>query len=308
MKKGIIIISFLVAFFGIHCSKGKNQALIDRVVIIVIDGPRNSDINEDSLSEYNGGYKLLKNQGLYFSNFMNQGTTNTQNGMSNIITGNEEILINNGSEVSSYASIFHHYLKNKNISPDKTWIISSKDKLETLKSTKDTGYNLSQIPRTNCGKNGLGTGYRADSMTCYSALDIFQTYQPSLAFITFREPDYSGHAGKWQDYKMGMKNAIAYTQKLIDFVQTDANYQGRTLVLITNDHGRHLDGIADGFLSHGDSCIGCRHITLLTISPNISPGSSVASLFSLNNIAPTIARILNFEMPSASAESILEIF
>jgi len=305
----IFIYSFIgFAFFQISACKKTNNSTIDRVIIIVIDGVRNSDINSDSLLYYNKGYQELKTKGISFTNYLNAGTTNTQNGMSNILTGHQETLTNNGAEMSDFPNIFHFYLAKFNLSNDKTWIITSKDKLETLKNTTDVTYSSALFAKTSCGINGLGTGYREDSITYQIALSTLKTSQPNLAFITFKEPDYSGHSGNWENYKKGLKNSITYTQNLINYIQSDAYYQGRTLILVTNDHGRHLDGVADGFISHGDDCYGCRHITLLAISPNITPNTSDMTLYSHDNIAPTIARILGFPMTSAKANSISSIY
>jgi Sulfatase len=308
MKLSIYIIFLITCLIQFNCTKTSQNKVIDRVVVIVIDGARNSDINDDSLSEYNSGYQEMKKQGLYFSNFINAGLTLTQNGMSNIITGNQETMTNNGAEISSFPNFFHYYLDKTQISNDKTWIVTSKDKLESLKNTTHASFINSQRAKSNSGVNGLGTGYRSDSITYQVALDILKTNQPNLAFITFREPDYSGHQGKWSEYLKGMKNSIAYTQSIIDFINTDEYYRGRTLVLITNDHGRHLNGIADGFVSHGDGCQGCRHITLLAISPNIIPNSKDETSYSQDNIAPTIARILGFDMPTATSPFIKSIY
>lgn len=303
--KNIVVFGLI---FQLNCTKKEQTKTIDRVVIIVIDGVRNSDINADSLSFYNSGFKILKNQGMYFTNFYNIGTTNTQNGMSNIITGNGETLTNNGTETSNFPNIFHYYLQSTGQSTDKTWIITSKDKLATLASTMD--FNFSSKPKaiTNSGVNGLGTGYRSDSTTHQMALDILKTKQPDLSFIAFKEPDASGHSGNWENYKLGLKNSITYTQSIIDFLNSDPNYKDRTLILITNDHGRHLNGIADGFISHGDNCEGCRHITLMAISPNIRKGMLDETTYSQDNLAPTIARILGFEMPLAKSSTIQSIF
>ncbi len=255
------------------CNKVGTKAKIDRIVIIVIDGVRNSDLHDDSLIEFNQGYQELKNMGLYFSNFMNNGVTNTQNGMSNIVTGHQEELVNNGSETSSFPNIFHYYLAKNSTLEDKAWIITSKDKLETLKNTEDINFSNAFRAKSNCGISGLNSGYRDDSLTYLQAINTLENHTPNLAFIAFKEPDYSGHKGNWNEYKLGMKNSIEYSKRIVEYINLSPYYTGRTLVLITNDHGRHLNGIADGFVSHGDNCMGCRHITLLAISPNLVPNS-----------------------------------
>lgn len=301
----LAVFTFILLALFINCEKSAiTHSTIKNIIIIVVDGPRYMDLMADTLLDINQPFKSLKEQGLFFSNFYNDGTTNTQNGMSNILTGNGESLTNNGAEISDFPNIFHYYLEAKNISNDKTWIITSKDKLESLKSTMNTNYNFKPTARTNSGINGLNSGYRHDSITHRIALEVLNTFQPTLTFIAYREPDYSGHQGVWDNYKQGIKSSYNYAQEIVNYVQSNSFYRGNTLILITNDHGRHLDTVSVGFSNHGDNCEGCRHISLIAISPNIKKSTVDALHYNQNNIAPTIANILGFSMPTATEKII----
>ena len=41
-----------------------------------------------------------------------------------------------------------------------------------------------------------------------------------------------------------------------------AFYKDKTTLIVSNDHGRHIDS-KGGFQNHGDDCAGCRHIEFL---------------------------------------------
>ena len=66
---------------------------------------------------------------------------------------------------------------------------------------------------------------------------------------------------------------------------------------MTNDHGRHLNGINGGFAHHGDQCAGCRHISLLALGPHLRGGQTVANHYGLVDVAPTVALLLNVSWP-----------
>lgn len=306
--KQIVKVSYLIAIILYYGCNKPNQNKIENVVLIVIDGPRKIDLHADSLNYYNGGFMELKKKGMYFSNFTNDGETNTQNGMSSMITGMNESLVNNGSEYSEHPNIFHKYLKHVSSDSNKTWIISSKGKLGALKFSQDSQYINQYKISTYTGKNGTGSGIADDSNTYAKAMEVLRTKQPRLIMITFKEPDAGGHSGVWMNYKIGMKKSLEYTNDIVDFLMSDGYYQSNTLVLITNDHGRHLDGIADGFISHGDGCQGCRDITMVAISSKIPGSSDESTNYSLRNIASTIADLFNFQLEDSEAKPIYSIY
>ena len=49
-------------------------------------------------------------------------------------------------------------------------------------------------------------------------------------------------------------------------------------------------------MEHGDSCEGCQKISLLALGPDFKKGSEIKSRYTLIDIAPTVARLLQFEM------------
>lgn len=288
------------------CQK-TSETKIEQVFIIVVDGVRNSDLYQDSLMPYTSEYHKLISRGVRFEDFYNDGLTLTQNGMSNIVTGYQETLTNNGKEISKYPNIFHHYLNAMQSPNTDAWIIASKDKLAALAETEDTNFAMAIKPRTDCGISGLGSGYRQDNITFERSKEIIATHKPKLAMIAFGEPDYSGHRRDWQGYKNGIKASFEYTNQLIDFVQKDPQYASNTLFIITNDHGRHLDGIADGYVSHGDNCLGCRKIMLIAISPKIKPQTAIYARYNLGHIAPSILSVLNISHNTTLQNPISEI-
>jgi Type I phosphodiesterase / nucleotide pyrophosphatase len=268
------------------------------VIIIVIDGPRYSETfgNPDS-SNIMPLWDIVK-QGTLCTNMYNLGTTNTINGITAITTGNYGNVVNGNNAIPEYESIFQQYIE-KYHNNNKAWIISSKDKIAALANCSNTAYTGKYLPNTDCGNNGLNTGYRNDSITVQHALNILKTAQPNLCLITFKEPDESGHLGDWNGYLNGIKQTAIYTKQIVEFLNTDAYYYNTTDIFITNDHGRHLDSVANGFISHGDACEGCKHISLVATGVDFKRNYIDAKMHSQIDIATTIAQILNLKMDNA---------
>src|SRR5690606_36666419 len=93
-----------------------------------------------------------------------------------------------------------------------------------------------------------------------------------------------------------IKETDSLVFELWNYLQKDENYKNRTAMLVTNDHGRHVTGHKDGFASHGDSCEGCKHISLLALGPDFSKGRLVTEEYELVDIAPTVATLLHLNV------------
>jgi membrane-anchored protein YejM (alkaline phosphatase superfamily) len=262
----------------------------NKVIIIVIDGPRYSESFGDASKQNMPAMWQLAKEGTLCTNFYNNGTTFTMNGMSAITTGVYSTLPNNGSTSPIQENIFQKFTFKNNA--ETTYLISSKDKLQALANCQNNEFANKYLPITNCGVNGLGTGYRSDSITQQIALNTLKNQKPKLAMITYMEPDASGHLGNFNAYLNGIKTTAQYTKEIYDYLQSDSFYKNQTTVFITNDHGRHLDNTAGGFAGHGDGCEGCKHISLLALGPDVPKNKINTNAYESIDIPFTICHIL----------------
>lgn len=280
-------------------SESKKGQSTQNVIIVVIDGPRYSETWDKTPGLIPNMSTALKPKGVFFSNFLNDGFTYTNSGHAAITTGVNQHIDNYGEEFPANPSIFQYFLKQTGKPATAAWLITSKDKLHILANTTDSLWQGQFLPSVNCGVNGPGTGYRADSLTLVEAKRILTEHKPNLVLINFMEPDGFAHAGNQDYYVRGIVRNDQYVKELWDFLSKDDHYRNKTALLITNDHGRHLDGIDGGWQEHGDNCEGCQHISLLALGPDFKKGAATEVRYTLVDIAPTVARLLDFKMDSA---------
>jgi len=311
-----IISAFCFLAIGLGCTKKvaeepPRELLTQNVIIVVMDGPRYSETWGDSSHQYipRMAGEFCKSAVINTS-FSNSGVTYTTPGHTSLTTGHNQTINNSGGELPARPSVFQHWRKEHAQDSTAAWIIASKDKLEVLANCTDSIWNGQYQPSTNCGVGGfgVGSGYRHDSLTYAAALDIFQAHHPRLTLINFREPDVAGHANNWPGYIQGIKDVDNHIVSLWEFIQADPFYSGTTTMFITNDHGRHLDDVADGFISHGDDCEGCRHIFFFATGPDFKNDVLIDTPRSQIDIAETAAYLMDVDLPGGDGEVMWELF
>lgn len=275
----------------------------NNIIVVVIDGPRYTETWGELTQQhipYQAG--ILKPRGAFFTHFINDSITYTTAGHDQLLTGVKESIENTGLQLPGFPSFFQYWLKQTGASKNDAWIITSKDKLEVLADCNDDAFHQQYNPSTDCGVAGLTTGYREDTITLNHTLQLMKQYHPRLVLIEFREPDYSAHKNDWEGYISGIQQTDGYIKVIDEFLQSDSFYSGTTDLIITNDHGRHSEGWKNGFISHGDSCEGCRHISLLAAGPHFNAQQVVTDTFNLCDLNATINYLLAINNPYSQGE------
>ena len=279
------------------------------MVIVVIDGPRYSETWGDSIHQYIPHLSNeLSSTGVISTKFYTNGQTFTNPGHVAITTGVYQIINNNGQEIPKNPSIFQYWLGASNKPKTAAWVIASKAKLEILGDCINPLWSGVNTPHTSCGMNGRFSEHRADSATLIETFNVMAEYKPNLILINFREPDYSGHLNNWNNYLQGIIDTDEYVYQINNFIKNDSNYSGSTTLFLTNDHGRHIDGLSGGFVNHGDNCNGCRHLNFYASGPDFKSDTIFSVSRNLVDIPATIAELLEFKMPSGSGEVMTELF
>lgn len=284
----------------------------DRVFILVIDGARYSETFGDKTRKNTPHIvRDLASQGVTFTDFRNMGVTSTNPGHTAMTTGFYENMVNDGTDWPDHVPMFQIWRAVTGADTTEAWVIMAKHKLAILQNTSDSVWHDRYMPSQNCGVGGLGIkagAYRTDTETWDAVRTILPQYHPRLAIINLKEPDASGHANDWKGYIRGIQTADSIAWQLWRYLQSDSFYAGRTALFIVNDHGRHLDGVKDGFINHGCDCDGCRHIMLLALGPDFQPGTVVNTAYQLIDLPVTIGHILGFKIPFSQGKVMSELF
>jgi len=310
MRSTTFIITLLL-FFSINSCK-RDAPVVDvnarKLVIVLIDGPRWEDTWGDNTHQYQSFLRdSLQKEGCVFTNFYNNGLTLTIPGHAALLTGHYQAIANNGSEFPMYPSLGQLMLEKRQKKSNDSWLVASKDKIEVFKTCTHADWSNLFTPETDCGVNGLGSGYRDDSTTFARAVQTIQQDHPDFLFIQFKEPDMSGHANDWQGYLDGIKQGDAYAWEIWKLLRASPYYKNNTTFVITNDHGRHNDGVSDGFISHGDNCIGCRHINLFMAGPEIKKGEIINTTYEQIDLHRTLCRMYRLNSQFSDGKVISEI-
>lgn len=309
MKYTIAITLLLLSSIIFGCKQEKVYPIYSTkyVIVVVIDGPRYTETWGEPSHTFIPNQSLLSHEGVIFSNFSNDGVTRTIAGHTAITTGNYQNIDNSGCEFPDKSSIFQGLREAHGTPMNKTWIIASKDKLEVLANTSNTFWQDKYMPSSDCGVNGNVSGKRHDTITLKRCFEIFNQHHPKLTLINFREPDHSGHEFNWSKYLLGIINTDQYVQQLWNYIQNDPVYKDKTTLFVTNDHGRHSDGVSVGFPGHGDKCEGCKKISLLALGPNLPKDSVVSTHYNQTDLASTIAKLMHFNISKGDGKRISEL-
>lgn len=272
------------------------------MVLIVIDGPRFVDTWGDPTKANIPFFaNELAIEGIHYNNFFNEEATYTSAGHTAITTGSYQWMANDGSEFPLEVSIFQKYLEKTGSHPNQAQILTSKSKLQILADCADPSWRGRYNPTIDAQN-------REDSLTLEKSLTVLENYHPGLTLIHFRGPDYYGHANQWDQYLESIRATDRYTYIIWQFLQNDPLYRGNTTMIVTNDHGRHSDGVRNGFVGHGDFCEGCMHVNLFAAGPDFSTGQVIGKHRELVDIASTVAYMMGFELPASNGDVMWELF
>jgi hypothetical protein len=299
------ILIFLASILYL-CSTTYSQLPEKYVVLVIIDGARYSETLGDTSGRFIPNMKRLSAEAVVIDSFFNNGTTVTNRGVPAIWSGSWAVpkdTFYNGfnTQYAIVPSLWEYFRKHYGqYAPDTQAMYIMK--------YLSTPWLQSFYPQ-------YGTAYwpwyilqgTSDISVWQNAKTKLQTYHPRLSVVYLADVDHYGHSGNWNDYTKSIKTADSIVNMMWDFVQTDTIFKDKTTILVTNDHGRHSDGVSTGFVSHGDGCAGCRRIMFWGIGADVKKGVHTTVRRNIPDIVPTIGAMLNFPTPLVSGNSIPEI-
>lgn len=138
-------------------------------------------------------------------------------------------------------------------------------------------------------------GVRPDILTYMAAREYLKAYKPKVLYIAFDETDDYAHAGLYDQYIGSAHAEDAMMADLWKMLQSLPQYQNKTTLLITCDHGRG-DKIKSNWQHHGSKIEDAHELWMAVIGPDTEPSGEIKTAMQLyqKQIAATIAQLLGF--------------
>jgi len=289
------------------------------VFLVVMDGVRYSETFGDPLHRYIPHiWNDLRPIGTINTEFNNNDITVTVPGHTSMLTGVWQKIKNDASERPHNPTIFEYYRKQTGAPASKTWVVTEHMNLVAINYSDTSGWgesygarldspglHQSTPPPENADMGPLKFG--GDVGTFDILKHVMQRDRPSLVMVNLGQTDGMGHAGKWTAYTNAILDADTIVYYLWLKIQSMPYYKDKTTLILTNDHGRFLDGNGTGFQDHGGIDDGNRHLMFLAIGPNIKSGAQVDTPRELIDIGPTIASMMGINMTQAMGKNMTEL-
>ena len=290
MKRFLSLLLLLFLVYSLSAQQTRH------VLVVVIDGVRYSETFGDPAHQWIPKiWTELRPQGVIYPSYSNDGLTETNPGHASIVTGTWQTIANDGSARPHAPTMFEYFRKERATTAAENVVVLGKSKLNILAFSDHAQYGSSYGASVTSTPSQYNDQLAADSLK-----RVLRTNHPRLAIVNFPNPDNVAHSNNWGGYLTSVRNADSLTYEIWTAVQSDSVMKGRTTMVVTNDHGRHLTD----FANHGDGCEGCRHLMLLIVGPDTPHGVVDSTARKQIDIVPTIGALLGFSTPYATGSVI----
>ncbi|GMU93240.1 MAG: phosphodiesterase [Candidatus Hydrogenedentota bacterium] len=140
-------------------------------------------------------------------------------------------------------------------------------------------------------------------LTAQRAREYIKEHKPGFLFVHLDHVDHAGHDKGWHtpEYNEAVEQADAYIGAMLEALD-NAGIRGRTVVLVTSDHGGKNKG-------HGGSTMEEIEIPWIIAGPGVARGKKIGLPVDTFQTASTIAYIFGVKQPDAwIARPVMEAF
>lgn len=141
-----------------------------------------------------------------------------------------------------------------------------------------------------------------DVFTMEAARSALERRKPRVLFIGLGETDEWGHGRRYDLYLDAAHKADRFLADIWERVQKDPQYQGKTALIVTTDHGRGSTRV--DWTDHGKKVPGAEFIWIAVMGPDTpARGERESVEVTQSQIAATIAALLGEDFTAASKEA-----
>jgi phosphopentomutase/2,3-bisphosphoglycerate-independent phosphoglycerate mutase family metalloenzyme len=162
---------------------------------------------------------------------------------------------------------------------------------DTIQFNNSTAKLINDIQTLSMKPNGE----RLDVLTYIAAREYLKEYKPKVLYISFDETDEYAHHGNYDFYLNAAHAEDGMLADIWNTVQSLPEYNNKTTLIITCDHGRG-DKIKDQWCDHGQDVSDAGHIWIAAIGPDTKPLGEMKAQTTLyqKQLAATFAALLGF--------------
>lgn len=136
---------------------------------------------------------------------------------------------------------------------------------------------------------------RHDFVTLEMALDHLRREKPRVTYIALGETDDWAHDRRYDRVLSSISYFDQALRRIWEFVESSAEYKGRTSLIVTSDHGR--GSTLENWHGHGTKVEGAQQIWAAVMGPDTAgqgEASNTEEVFQ-RDIAPTIIDLLGID-------------
>jgi hypothetical protein len=136
---------------------------------------------------------------------------------------------------------------------------------------------------------------RPDALTFHAAKRYLVEKKPRVLYISFDETDTQAHAGRYDRVLNSAHKADGFIRELWETTQAMPQYQGKTALIVTTDHGRGDPPVE--WKNHDKKTAGSEFIWLAVIGPDtpaLGERKNVPAV-GQNQVAATVAALLGYD-------------
>jgi hypothetical protein len=154
--------------------------------------------------------------------------------------------------------------------------------------------------------NGPEAPTSGDELTFFLTREIMREFSPRLILVNFWDMDVA-HWGSYSLYLNAITKTDRLTGMLWDEVESNANYRGKTTMLVLPELGRDGDvNASNGFLNHRSGDPSCRNMWLLALGAGVPRGETDRTVHHVD-VAATAAALLGVKAGEMSGTPMREL-
>jgi hypothetical protein len=239
-------------------------------------------------------------------------------GYSEILTGQVDTAVNSNEYKPNPNTNFFEYLNTLPFYKNKVIAFGAWDAFKRILNEKRAGFpvingnhvdsNLIKDPAMKLITSLMSEAYEPfgkdetlDVFIKFQALHYLKTKKPNAIYISFGETDELAHAGNYPEYLKAANRFDTFLKEVYEFINTDPEYKGKTVVLITTDHGRG-DSIKTQWTSHGQKVKDSHQIWYAMFGSGVENLGEITSSEQIfqKELIHKVAKIINVNFESVN--------